>query len=224
MDIFMVYAHPEKKSFNAAMKNMAHEVLLNQGHQVKISDLYEMNFKAVANRSDFLDVKDPDFFNYIREQFHVSETGTFSKDIEEEQNKIKWADLIIFQYPLWWTDPPAILKGWFDRVLAYKFANGPWRYENGLLKGKKAMLSITTGGGPDEYGEGARKGPIMERLFSVHHEKLFYCGMDVLPPYIAWGPQGKTAGEREELLNDYAKRLTEIEQVPLLNFNRPLEV
>jgi NAD(P)H dehydrogenase (quinone) len=219
MNVLIVYAHPEEKSFNAAMKNIAQKVLESQGHQVQISDLYKMNFKAVADRSDFLGVLDSDFFNYIKEQFHASKTQTFAKDIEDEQNKIRWADFILFQFPLWWTDAPAILKGWFDRVFAYKFAYGPGRYEEGLLKGKKAMLSITTGGGPEEYGEDARKGPIMERLFSIHHEKLFYCGMDVLTPFVAWGPQGKTPEERERLLCDYAKRMEELESIPLLRLS-----
>jgi NAD(P)H dehydrogenase (quinone) len=77
--------------------------------------------------------------------------------------KISWVDYLIFQFPLWWTEPPAILKGWFDRVFAKEFAydNGA-TYEKGLLKGKKALLSFTTAGGPDIYGSGKLKGEMHE--------------------------------------------------------------
>lgn len=77
----------------------------------------------------------------------ATENGTFVKETPEEQVKISWADYLIFQFPLWWTEPPAILKGWFDRVFAKEFAydNGA-TYKKGLLQGKKALLSFTTVG------------------------------------------------------------------------------
>ncbi|MEH7443608.1 NAD(P)H-dependent oxidoreductase [Bacillus sp. JJ1122] len=223
MNILIVFAHPEPKSFNAAMKNTAVTTLMDQGHSVKVSDLYEMNFNPVVGRGDFLQMKNPDYFHYLLEQAYASDTEGFAKDIADEQAKIKWADLIIFQFPLWWTDPPAILKGWFDRVLAYKFAYaGGHRFEKGLLKGKKAMLSITTGGSPDEYGEGSRKGPLLDRLYSVHHEKLFYCGLEVLEPFVGWGVQSLSEEERELLLKEYAALLIEIDDVPFLSFYQPV--
>lgn len=219
MNILIVFAHPEPKSFNAAMKNTAVTTLMEQGHTVQVSDLYEMNFNPVGGRSDFLQMKNPDHFNYLVEQAYASDTQGFANDIAGEQAKIKWADLVIFQFPLWWTDPPAILKGWFDRVLAYKFAYaGGHRFEKGLLTGKKAMLAITTGGSPDEYGEGSRKGPLLERLYSIHHEKLLYCGFKVLEPFVGWGVQSLSEAERQLLLNDYAAMLIGINEVPALSF------
>lgn len=116
----------------------------------------------------------------------ATENGTFVKETPEEQVKISWADYLIFQFPLWWTEPPAILKGWFDRVFAKEFAydNGA-TYKKGLLQGKKALLSFTTAGGPDIYGSGKLKGEMHERLFNIQHEKLFYCGLSILDPFIA---------------------------------------
>ncbi|QWU17002.1 NAD(P)H dehydrogenase (quinone) [Paenibacillus sophorae] len=54
MNVLIVYAHPEPGSFNGAMKDLAVATLIDEGHQVKVSDLYAMNFKAVADRDDFL--------------------------------------------------------------------------------------------------------------------------------------------------------------------------
>jgi NAD(P)H dehydrogenase (quinone) len=61
-------------------------------------------------------------------------------------------------------------------------------YENGLLKGKKAMLSFTTGGSPENFGMGTRKGPLLERLYSIHHEKLYYCGIRSFRTICCMGP------------------------------------
>lgn len=185
MNVLIVYAHPEPQSLNGYLKDLAVRLLENQGHKVKVSDLYEMNFKAVADRNDFTELKNSEKFSLISEQNHAFQNGTFSEDIKAEQEKIAWADLIIYQYPLWWTDPPAILKGWFDRVWSYGFAYGPGVYDKGNLKGKKALISITHGGADlRNYGENALKGKMEERLFNMLHEKLFFAGMDVLEPVI----------------------------------------
>ena len=68
MKVLIVYAHPEPKSFNGAMKDLAITVLKEQGHEVKVSDLYAMNFKAVADKEDFLELEKTDFLKY-----HVKE-------------------------------------------------------------------------------------------------------------------------------------------------------
>ena len=54
MNILIIYAHPEPKSFNGALKDLAVLELTSLGHQVKVSDLYAMNFKAVADGDDFI--------------------------------------------------------------------------------------------------------------------------------------------------------------------------
>ena len=57
-------------------------------------------------------------------------------------------DLLVLQYPMWWHLPPAMLKGWFDRVLAYgEVYTSKKRFENGRFVGKRAMLSVTVGTG-----------------------------------------------------------------------------
>ena len=89
---------------------------------MKCSDLYAMNFGAAAGRGDFTGLATPDYLQYIMEEKNASEKNLFTDDIKEEQEKLRWADFIIFQYPVWWFSVPAILKGWFDRVLAAGFA------------------------------------------------------------------------------------------------------
>jgi hypothetical protein len=74
-------------------------------------------------------------------------------------------DLMIWQFPLWWFGVPAILKGWVDRVFAMGRTYGGERfYENGVFKGKRALLSVTTGGPEAVYQKGGWNGDIQAIL------------------------------------------------------------
>lgn len=215
MNVLIVFAHPEPQSLNGALKDSSVKILEENGHKVQISDLYKKKFKAVADKDDFLVLKNPERFNYISEQYHALNRNTFTADIVEEQKLVTWADLIIFQFPMWWTDAPAILKGWFDRVFSYSFAYGPGRYGEGNLKGKKAIISVTHGAEDlSEYEEDGIKGKINERLFNIQHEKLYYCGMTVLEPFLF--PAGANEETRLQHIGDWKKRLETInDEVPV---------
>ena len=63
LKVFYIYAHPEPKSFNAALKDTALAALQENGHEVKLSDLYAMKFNPVLTVSDFPEQKNPEFFN-----------------------------------------------------------------------------------------------------------------------------------------------------------------
>lgn len=208
MNIFIVYAHPEPKSFNGAMKDLAVSVLTEQGHSVKVSDLHAMKFKAVGDRSDFLELSDDSYFRYQVEQLNAHEHQKFSPDIQAEQEKLLWADLVIFQSPMWWLSFPAILKGWIDRVITtgFSYRFGQW-FDTGLLKGRKAMLALTTGGPQSMYTPTGMHGDIDQILYQINHGVLYYVGMEVLPPYIAWSTEHAGQEKREEYLKEYQKRL-----------------
>jgi NAD(P)H dehydrogenase (quinone) len=141
MNIFIVYAHPSLKSFTFKVLEQLKKGLTEAGHQIKISDLYQMNFNPIISVQE-----------YEREG-KVNKALPIPDDIRNEQEKIEWADCIIFVYPLWWSDCPAILKGWFDRVYTVGYAYG--YDENGMssLKMKTVPfgLVICTAGHPNEF-------------------------------------------------------------------------
>ncbi|WP_442598352.1 NAD(P)H-dependent oxidoreductase [Neobacillus sp. D3-1R] len=206
MNVLMVYAHPSPTSYNAALKNAAVEALVERGVSAKVSDLYGMNFNPVAQLSDTVVPK------------NLEEVP---EDLRIEREKVSWADFIIFQFPMWWTSSPAILKGWFDRVFAAGFAYGPGLYNHGNLKGKKAMLSFTTGGRHlGSYGPNGLKGKMDERLFNFQHEILYFSGMEVIEPFIV--PSGVSEDERKEFLVQVKERMRVLEKLPTLKFH-PLE-
>src|SRR5581483_12164484 len=141
MNVLVVYAHHEPTSFTAAMKNEVVEALSHQGHKVEISDLYGLGFSPVAQKWDFVTTSGG-HFNYMLEQDHAAKLDlAFSPDIVAEIQKLKAADIVIFLAPLWWLGPPAILKGWFERVMAMGVAWDTGKiFETGLLRGKQAMM------------------------------------------------------------------------------------
>jgi NAD(P)H dehydrogenase (quinone) len=147
MHVLVVYAHPEPTSFTAALKDVAMETVRAAGHTVELSDLYAEHFNPVAGRHDFLSEHDAKRFHYQNEQGHAHDTKSFAADIVREQKRFAKADLVIWAYPIWWGGVPAILKGWFDRVLAFGYAYSDGRrYDSGFFRDKSGLLCLTTGG------------------------------------------------------------------------------
>jgi NAD(P)H dehydrogenase (quinone) len=193
MKVFFIYAHPNAQSLNATLKDHALAVLQREGHEVRVSDLYAMNWKAVADAGDFPERDQSLPLDYMTASGKAYENGTQAKDIAAEQEKLKWADAIVFQFPLWWFGFPAILKGWVDRVFAFKFAYGyknagnTYRYGDGALAGKRALLSVTVGGPEVDYDPRGINGPLDQLLFPITHGTLFFPGLDVLPTFAVYG-------------------------------------
>src|SRR5882757_1553770 len=152
MNALIVYAHLEPASFNAALKDAAVAAIVAAGHQVEVSDLYGEQFNPVAGRHDFTTVADPARFHYQGEQMLAAQQDGFSGEIKREHARVNRADVIILQFPLWWGAPPAILKGWFERVLAYGFAYADGRrFDKGLFRGRGGLMCVTTGGTPARF-------------------------------------------------------------------------
>ncbi|HLO03457.1 MAG TPA: NAD(P)H-dependent oxidoreductase, partial [Symbiobacteriaceae bacterium] len=174
MNVLIVLAHPEPKSFSHAMKDVAVKTFQEQGHAVQVSDLYAMQFNPLLDRHDFGLEANPDYFKPQFEQMQAAANQSFAADVAAEQEKLRWADLVIFQFPLWWASIPAILKGWIDRVFAMGFAygGGKW-YDNGVFRGKRAMLAFTTGGPAQMFTPTGRSGDLNTLFFSVQHGSLF---------------------------------------------------
>ncbi len=118
MNILIVYAHPEPRSLNGSLKNFALGHLQSAGHAVQVSDLYAMQWKPVVDSRDSLDGAAGERFDPSMDSQRAYASDRQSPDIAAEQQKLRWADAVILQFPLWWYSMPAILKGWVDRVYA----------------------------------------------------------------------------------------------------------
>jgi NAD(P)H dehydrogenase (quinone) len=213
MKVLIVHAHPEPQSFNAALTSYAKIVLETAGHEVIISDLYAMKFNPVSDRHNFTSQKDQSYFKQQFEEKYATENDGFSPDIKAEMEKLFWCDVLIFQFPLWWFGLPGILKGWVDRVFASGkiYGGGKW-YDNGIFKGKKAMLSLTTGGKLPMYTEIGIHGDIHSILYPINHGILHYVGFDVLPQFIVFGTTHINDERRKAYLEEYKQRLLRINE------------
>lgn len=193
------------------MRDAAVETLTAAGHEVRVSDLYAMNFRAVADRDEF-GVDEEAFFHLQSEQDRAWSSGSVAADVAAEQEKLLWADVLILQFPLWWQSVPAILKGWFDRVLARSFAYGPGRaFDQGGLRGKRALCAFTTGTPEALFSlDGFYGREVSEIVRHVLHGTLAFVGYEVLPAFVAYAVPRMNAEAEAKSLDEFRARLGEL--------------
>jgi NAD(P)H dehydrogenase (quinone) len=194
VNVLWVFTHPEQRSLLGALCTDGLRALEAAGHDVRVSDLYAMKWKAAIDRDDFTALGDERLsVPPVSGQAYLQ--GTLSQDIKAEQEKLEWADTVVIQFPMWWYGMPAILKGWFDRVFCAGF--GYWiqdpadpgtslRYGEGKLAGKRALVVVNSGSTAESFGPRGINGPIEHVLFPLLHGILWYAGMSVLPPVITF--------------------------------------
>lgn len=205
MNVLIVYAHPEPLSFNGAMKDMAVRVLQREGHSVRVSDLYAKRFNPVPYPEDFVERGRMERFALGDEQLYAQQRGTVAPDVLAEQRAVSWAQLIIFQFPLWWWSVPAILKGWFDRVMTNGFAYG----QGTDLGGRMALASVTAETVDLRYSRADSTG-CPNKLHNVIHGMLAYVGMDVLEPFVVLRIHDLSQEERQRRLLEYEAVLSNL--------------
>ena len=187
MHAHFVLAHPEPQSFNSNLVREGTSCLQDEGWTVTISDLYAMGFDPCERPEHYRQRLDLARFDAQAEQRHASDTRSLPKVVTDELALMDRADLLVLQYPMWWHLPPAMMKGWFDRVLAYGDAYASRRrFELGRFVGKRAMLSVTAGTSRATYEHDGRSGDIDLMLWPVNFS-LAYVGYEVLTPFIAYG-------------------------------------
>ncbi len=131
----IIFGHPNPDSFNGAILKAIENKLKEKEYQFISKNLYQLNFNPTLTIDDF----------------RRMENSTVADAIALEHADIEWAKNIIFIYPIWWAGPPAIVKGWIDRVLNKGFAYVP--QEDGTVKGllsDKTVMVFTTSGSSEE--------------------------------------------------------------------------
>ncbi|MHC4067719.1 MAG: NAD(P)H-dependent oxidoreductase [Planctomycetota bacterium] len=135
MHVYVVFAHPSRNSFTGEVLRSFEHGLKEAGHSVGIADLYAMDFQT-----------DMDIAQYDREM-GPDPDAPVPPDVKREQEKVVGADAVAFVYPIWWSDCPAKLKGWFDRVLTHGFSyiRGGWSQRRKPVSIVKALLLCPAG-------------------------------------------------------------------------------
>jgi NAD(P)H dehydrogenase (quinone) len=132
MRISVILAHPDPSSFNSAIAQTAVQSLKANGHVIFFHDLYQEKFDPLLTRVE------------------IAKDADLPAAINQHCEEISVAEGIVIIHPNWWGQPPAILKGWVDRVIrpgvAYEFLEGDSGegVPNGLLKTKSVLVYNTS--------------------------------------------------------------------------------
>ncbi|MDM8552798.1 NAD(P)H-dependent oxidoreductase [Desulfobacterales bacterium HSG2] len=132
MNLSVILAHPSKTSFNNAIAEASVSELRKNDHDIIFHDLYDEKFDPILPKEE------------------IPKDASLPPEIGKHCKELSAADGIIIIHPNWWGQPPAILKGWIDRVfrpgVAYEFSEGD-KGEGvpvGLLKAKAAIVFNTS--------------------------------------------------------------------------------
>ena len=132
----VVHAHPVPDSFNSALCARVVASLEATGHTVDLLDLYAEDFDPVMGANEWRGHRSP---------------GVGGPALADYARRLTAAEILVFVYPTWWSEQPAILKGWFDRVwaegVAYHRPPGAKR-ARGTLRQIHTLAVVTTHGSP----------------------------------------------------------------------------
>jgi NAD(P)H dehydrogenase (quinone) len=196
MHAHIVFAHPNRHSLNGQLRDVAEQVLTAAGWSVSVSDLYQMGFNAAADTSDV------DFFDLQIEQQVAAQRQTFAPDIMREHELLDKADLIIFQFPLWWYSMPGLLKGYIDRVFSFGHAYGSRQ----AWAGKPVLVSMTTGA-PEAAWTPHKRGEITDIFKHLFVGTFDLCGLTYPAPFVAYGAKRFTDEQREATKRAFAEQV-----------------
>jgi NAD(P)H dehydrogenase (quinone) len=169
----------------------------------------------------------PERFDAQREQRYSAEHDQLPADVQRHLHLLRAADLVILQFPLWWFTAPAILKGWLDRVMVYgPMYNSRQRHEHGVMQGKRALLSVTTGSSARACAVDGREGDTRLLLWPLMYS-LRYVGFEAMEPFVVHGVRSGLPADRVQAhdaalaaaTSDYRERLTHWRQWPTVPFN-----
>lgn len=172
MKHLVVLAHPREQSFTRSVATTYIECVEALGHTVRLRDLYAMKFNPVG----------------APEEAFTRPVGEPPPEIQVEMDYLIAADIVTFVSPVWWIAPPAIMKGWLDRVLrgggfAYGYGpNGP----RGALVGKKGLVFTSSGSTQREFVD-SRKLDAIRVMWGPG--TVEFCGMELLD-HVHFGPVG----------------------------------
>jgi len=191
--VLIVLAHPNPGSFNHAISKTVEERLIQKGHVVRVRDLYQMGFDPILSLEEW--------------KRYESQSGETPADVVAEQAEIQWATHLILIYPTWWWSPPAMMKGYLDRVFTPVFAfEADVAGIRGKLQDKKVSIIQTTGA--DEIF--IQENGMDESVRKLMGIGIFgFCGMQVAHHEFLMGISGKSYDELKVVLTEVDAMVSE---------------
>ena len=182
----VITAHPNVSSLTLSVARAYCEAVGRSGGDVLLRDLYRMNFAPCLETGE------------------IPGTGGFTPaaDIVSERDLLSDVDVFAFVYPLWMNAPPAMMKGYIDRVFGMGFAYGPGRDGNVPLLKSRKMISFTSSGAPTDWVVSTGAWSAIQKLFDEHFAAV--CGLELID-HIHFG--SATPGIRADSVEDHLARV-----------------
>jgi NAD(P)H dehydrogenase (quinone) len=158
----LIIAHPAVESFTLTMARTYATALAGHGHTAEIRDLYRMDFDPRLQAGE---IPGPAGF----------EPGD---DVKAEREILREARSFAFFYPVWFNAPPAMLKGYIDRVFGMGFGYGMGEDGNEPLLSGRSLVSFSSSGAPKSWMVETGAWDAMRKLFDEHVAGV--CGLAVL--------------------------------------------
>lgn len=151
MKIALILAHPSRASYCATLANICFKALDEAGADIVVRDLYAMDFDPRLTARELAGAgRQPE------------------PDVVAERGLLRMVDALLLVYPLWFNGPPAILKGYVDRVLSAGFGYAPTPHGADPLLVGKSLMSVTTSGAPDDWVDKTGALNTLSRHFDLH--------------------------------------------------------
>lgn len=138
MRVLVVFAHPSAESYGAALLACARRAIAAAGHELRVHDLYAENFDPVLSRAEW--------------DRYLTDPEGLAAQHPDHVADLRWCEALVVIYPTWYYGPPAMLKGWLDRVwlpgVSFEIPPRLGARPRGKLGNVRTFLGITTSGSP----------------------------------------------------------------------------
>lgn len=220
MNSHIVLAHPEIASYNGQLANLSHQTLSRQTGNHTLSDLYGAGFDPREGAHNYEHRADTSIFHVQTEQMASAQNDRIPKDAAREIEPMLACDLLVVHFPLWWFGPPAMLKGWMDRVFVYgRMYTSTMRFDAGIAKGKKMIACVTTGASTEGCSPSGKTADSNLLLWPVLYS-FRYLGYEVKKPHFIHGVNKSASKERLTQEKDaWVDILNTISDRPAVPFN-----
>ena len=157
----VIFAHPKARSFTGSVAGAYAQAATALGHQVVTRDLYRMNFEP----------------RLAEAELPFGDTARPGADVIAERQLLGDIDVFALVYPFWLNAPPAMLKGYLDRVFGYGFAYGQGGRSGPLLRGR-SLITFSSSGAPLQWVRETGAFEAVGKLFDAYFAEL--CGLKFL--------------------------------------------
>jgi NAD(P)H dehydrogenase (quinone) len=188
----LIVAHPNPRSFVASLAVAYAEAAESLGHKTIMRDLYGMAFDPCLKADEI-----------------PTSTGFAPRDdVVAERLMLEDTDVFALFYPFWLNAPPAMLKGYLDRVFGMGFAYGKGRDGNEPLLGARRLISFTASGAPTDWVKKTGAWEAVRTLFDEHFAAV--CGLTIVDHVhfggIVPGIRGDVVARHQQAVRDTVAR------------------